>query len=308
MKVYWGESVPKKAEFFLHPFLPTTPISLGSDLSTLPPPTPPLFFLKKQALPDFSDWKELIERAIHNPDLQKVVLARQTTLQLTSVPDPFSIAAALELKSKGAVVFCTSLPDGSFLLGATPERLFSKQGRQICVEALAGTKPLGKEKELLSSEKDLREFWFVREHFKIKLAPFLDSPLQFSTPLSHETATLHHLKSVGTATLRANVTEADLIQALHPSPALLGTPSESAHQFLQAHEPFARGFYGGLIGWSCGDCCDWRVVIRCCHIYGSIAQLYAGTGIVQGSNPEEEWAELETKQSLYKDIFHAASD
>ena len=95
-----------------------------------------------------------------------MVLARETTLYLDHAPDPFAIASAL--RAEGAALFCATLGPNKAFLGATPERLFSLKNSHLLVEAVAGTRKRGDAltQELLSSEKDAREFQFVQDYFQ----------------------------------------------------------------------------------------------------------------------------------------------
>ena len=88
----------------------------------------------------------------------------------------------------------------------------------------------------------------------------------------------------------------ELARALHPTPAICGVPTETANEVIQRLEPFDRGFYSGAIGWVDGRGDGrWMVTIRCAEIVGSRALLYAGAGIVAGSDPESEAAETSAK-------------
>lgn len=105
------------------------------------------------------------------------------------------------------------------------------------------------------------------------------------------------------ALLKKGVTDREIIAHIHPTPALCGVPQQTAFQWIQTLEPFERGLYGGLIGWSTEKESEWTVAIRCCRLQGRFAFLYAGTGIVEGSDPEAEWEELNLKMGLYEEIF-----
>jgi menaquinone-specific isochorismate synthase len=236
--------------------------------------------------------------------LKKVVLARETTLHLDTMPDPFALAATLNKKSLGAATFCIQFDENKAFFGATPERLFRSHNQNIVVEAVAGTRKRGKteaenlalEKELLASAKDHHEFGLVQEYFR-QILP----PVQFSPTTIHRTANVQHLFSQGSA--QFTQTPMSLVEVLHPTPALAGTPKQAALAWIQAQEPFARGLYGGIIGWENGTESEWMVAIRSCLVEGRIAKLYVGTGIVAGSDPNLEWEELEAKISLYDSIF-----
>ncbi len=295
-RIFWrskeGAHPPNGAHFFLQPFIgDLTPLS-GQIITSLPSPSDPLTFKKRIDQPTRGQWRQMVEKALEQIEknvLQKVVLARKTTFFLSTAPDPFRIAAALEKKAQGASLFCIEL-DSSAFLGASPERLFRRQEQNLFVDVLAGTAKQGK----TLSEKDFREFKFVEEYFK---------EFQFTPPSIHKTANLEHFYSRGTALLQQNISDHDLVKALHPTPALCGTPKQTALDWIESEEPFRRGLYGGVIGWSKENQADSTVCIRCCHVEGSTVHCYTGAGIVAGSDWQVEWEELEAKLSLYEGIF-----
>lgn len=276
---------------------------------------PPLSFkvLKKTYLPSYDIWKSGVNKTldlIKRKELEKVVLARLCILELESAPDPFAIAAALLQKAKGAFIFCMQTHSESFL-GATPERLFARKDRNLISEAIAGTRPRGKtsvqdeylREKLLGSEKDLREFSPVQIYLQNALSPLCLTPLTF-TPISiHQTQNVQHLYSRCSGTLRTSIADEEILSSLHPTPALCGTPTKKAYSLIQELESFDRGLFGGAIGWTTPDASEWIVGIRSCLIKGNIATLFSGTGIVEGSDPEEEWEELNQKLKLYDRIL-----
>jgi menaquinone-specific isochorismate synthase len=270
-------------------------------VSDLPAACPPIRVLKRTDNPDRQTWIQMVNNAlaqIQTGALKKVVLARETTLQLDTAPQPLQIVAALNKKAMGATTFCIQFDAHTAFLGATPERLFRSQNQNILVEAVAGTRKRGKafENELLNSAKDQHEFELVKEYFR-QILP----TVQFSPTSIHRTANVQHLFSQGSALL----THAPfaLVESLHPTPALAGTPKQAALAWIQAQEPFARGLYGGIIGWEDGIDSEWVVAIRSCMLEGAVAKLYVGTGIVAGSDPNLEWEELEAKMALYASLF-----
>ena len=306
-RIYWrskeGLSPPPNARFSISPFIPGAPLPIDEIVHSLP-------FAKSAQIihridsPNREEWTHAVHRALREIDsgnMKKVVLARETTLHLNETVDPFQIAAALP--TKGAALFCVDFGNGAFL-GATPERLFRKNGRIVQVEAMASTRRKHQTAaEFLTAEKEQREFQFVQHYLDQTLAPFCTAPLLY-TPLStHKTQTVEHLYTRGETALAPNVSEEVVLQALHPTPALCGTPKQAALQWIQESEPFQRGYYGGYLGWSNGAASDYMVAIRCCLLQGRIAKLYTGTGIVAGSDPDAEWDELEAKLSLYKKVF-----
>ncbi|HEV7737790.1 MAG TPA: isochorismate synthase [Chlamydiales bacterium] len=313
-KIFWrskdGTSAPSNAQFSLWPFTGTQQtLENVSVISKLPFPIPPVPILRRIHNPDRDSWMQLVQQAvlqIKKGALQKVVLARETTLYLDYAPDPFQMTAMLDKKSEGATLFCLQFDQKKAFFGATPERLFRAQGPEIRVEAVAGTRRRGKteaecaqlEQELLSSAKDLHEFRFVQDYF----ANHLPS-IQFSPHRVHRTANVQHLYSEGISPLCPTQNPLDLVPLLHPTPALAGTPKQKALAWIKAQEPFERGLYGGIIGWQNPLQSEWVVAIRSCLLEGSVAKLYTGTGIVADSDPALEWEELEAKIALYNHLF-----
>jgi len=315
-KIFWrskeNELPPSDADFFIQPFrgerIPFKP----EILSSLPLPSLPIPVISRVDSPTKKEWICAVEKAllqIKQGLLQKVVLARQTTFTFAEAPDPFQVLAALEKKAKGAALFCLQFDRNTSFLGASPERLFQRKGKEILFDAIAGTREKGPEmgpemgQELLSSEKDLREFQFVQDYLDETLHPFCREQLTFSKLALHNSANVQHLFSQGKGVLNEETSDRDLLEKLHPTPAVCGTPKKLATEWIQAEEPFDRNFYSGVIGWSTQDSSDWTVAIRSCFLTNKTAQLYTGTGIVAGSDPEKEWDELEAKLALYEEIF-----
>lgn len=293
-KIFWsdreGNPPPAHSTFWQSSFVGIPQKIINPEFATLPPPTT-VKVLHKTFSPDKKTWIQNVEKALRTKDLTKVVLARLCTLELASAPDPLAITSALKQKAKGAYIFCFNN-----FLGATPERLFLRKQNEITSEALAGT--------LLNTitPKEIREINPVQEHIHSVLSP-LCSPFSFDPISIHQTHNLQHLYSKCTGTLKNPISDAEILAQLHPTPALCGTPKEQALSFINQREEFQRNFYCGTLGWSTPDSSEWIVGIRSCLIEGNIATLYSGTGIVEGSDPEAEWEELNRKLAIYDDIF-----
>lgn len=311
MTIYWldreGNPAPPHASFYAYPFVPGPPISIKTQVTKLPLPSSARV-LKRTFFPEKGQWIKNVETVldlIRQKVVQKVLLARICVLQLAAAPDPFAMTAAIQRKAQNAHVFCLALENEAFF-GATPERLFNRQGRQIITEAVAGTHRRGKDaledeklkQQLLASEKHLREHAFVEEH----LARILPSA-SFTPRTVRQTHNVQHLSSRGIATLTQPISDTDLLTLLHPTPALCGTPKNAALATIAQLEPFDRGLYGGVIGWTTPEASDWAVAIRSCLLQGKTATLFSGAGIVEGSDPEEEWDELNQKLKLYDGIL-----
>ena len=149
----------------------------------------------------------------------------------------------------------------------------------------------------MNSDKDRREHAVVVEMIADTLSPLcrtLDVP---SVPSIIKTDSMMHLSTCLRGTLQDQQTCAlSLALALHPTPAVCGTPLQSAMRAIHDIEPFSRRYYTGMVGWmdARGDG-EWAIAIRCGEAKGSRLQLYAGAGIVTGSTPSKELAETDGK-------------
>jgi len=236
--------------------------------------------------------------------LDKVVLARTLDLTAAERIDVRQVLAALAARDPRGYTFATDLGGGT-LVGTSPELLVRRTGRDVVSNPLAGSRPRGADPEqdgrnateLLSSPKDLREHAFVVGAVADALAPFCRELVVPSAPELLPTRTMWHLSTKVTGTLRDEGTSAlELAAALHPTPAVCGVPVEAARSLIGELEPFDRGFYTGLVGWTDdrGDG-EWVIAIRCGEVTDRTLRLYAGAGVVPGSTPAAELAETSAK-------------
>ena len=264
--------------------------------------------------PDYSGWRENVEGALSSfagGDLGKVVLARRTEIGFSEEVDAALLAESLEAATPGCFHFYVEPEEGVAFLGASPERLFRREGRAIVSEAVAGTRPRGTSEsddaelrdELLGSEKDLSEHAYVRTSIQETLGALCEE-LEVGQDISEmKLARGRHLRSKVRGTLREGVADADVLCALHPTPAVGGYPKAGAKQKIRELEPFDRGWYAGPVGWIGSEGAEFAVGIRSALARGKRLALYSGAGIVAGSVPEEEWAEIEGKIGDFTRIF-----
>ena len=200
---------------------------------------------------------------------------------------------------------------GVAFLGASPERLFSRDGSAVVSEAVAGTRPRGVSSEdddglrddLLHSAKDRSEHAFVRIGIGEALAPLCEELEIDGDVAEMKLARGRHLRSRVRGTLKEGVTDAGLLEALHPTPAVGGHPRDGALEEIRDLEPFDRGWYAGPVGWIGAEASEFAVGIRSGLVRGRTLDLYSGAGIVAGSVPEEEWAEIEQKIDDFTGMF-----
>ncbi|HMY20737.1 MAG TPA: isochorismate synthase [Polyangium sp.] len=190
-------------------------------------------------------------------------------------------------------------------VGASPERLVARLGRRVDCDGLAGTARRGVGvndgtlvEGLLSSSKDRREHAFVVESIVAELGPLcsrLDVP---DEPAVRTLRNVHHLWTPIRGVLQDELHVLDLVDRLHPTPAVAGTPRGRATAWIAEHEPVSRGWYTGAVGYfdAAGDG-EFAVAIRAGLVGKTDAYLYAGAGIVEASDPRAEYAETRAKEA-----------
>jgi menaquinone-specific isochorismate synthase len=205
-----------------------------------------------------------------------------------------------------STLFLFQIDSHQTFLGVTPEKLYCRRGSFIASEAMAGSRPRGQtpsederfKQELLHSDKEKREFAFVKQFIHAELAPLCHT-MHWEETKVIQTAAMHHLYSRLTGTLKEKVTDRQLLQALHPTPAMGGFPRHHALSHLKEEESFSRGWYASPLGWITPEEADFAIAIRCALIDGKEMRLFSGTGIVEGSHPDKEWEEMNYKISPY---------
>lgn len=233
--------------------------------------------------------------AILEGRLDKVVVAGRS--RVTSPCD-----ASAVLRRLAGLPGCTRFAfrqGGTTFLGATPERLIVQRGRYLSTEALAGTigPGDGRAEELAKSTKDRREHRLVVDEIERRLRPFCSELHRPGCPRVVTLRHLMHLSTPFTGTLASPRHVLDLVETLHPTPAVGGAPTREALRWIRRHEKHGRGWYASPVGWfdTAGDG-DFRVALRSALLSDREAWVYAGAGIVAASDPAREVQEIELKQ------------
>jgi menaquinone-specific isochorismate synthase len=256
--------------------------------------------------PDREGWAAMIRwalAAIAAGRLDKVVFARKVALGLDDRVNPLRVLSHLRATTPGCFHFAFGPPSGPTFVGASPERLVRREGRSVLSEAVAGTRGRGDtpaadaalREELLTSEKERREHAFVQRAIQQALEAHCTTLEGADAPSDLALARGRHLHAPIRGTLRPGVDTADLLRALHPTPAVGGVPAEAALSAIREQEPFDRGWYAGPVGWIAPDAADFAVAIRSGLLAPTALSLFSGAGIVEGSAPDREWAEIEQK-------------
>jgi menaquinone-specific isochorismate synthase len=275
-----------------------------------PLPAPTFNHYTRQYLPSQSKWSENIRsclRFIQEHTLQKIVLARRTTFHFSSLPHPFSLLQRLGKQSQHGTLFAYQTSPQSAFLGASPEILYRRKGTNLLTESIAGTRRRGKtleednllQQQLHDSPKEKREFNFVKEFLSQQLSTLCSHYSCSEQDSIIQTATVQHLYNHFTGTLCPSISDQALLSSLHPTPAIGGIPRKRALELLPLLEPFDRGLYASPIGWLSSQESCFAVGIRSALAQNNDLHIFAGTGIVEGSDPDREWEELEYKISQW---------
>ncbi len=241
--------------------------------------------------------------------LSKIVIAHTTEIKSAK---PFKIVESLSNLRQlhpDCYIFSISNGEGQYFVGASPERLISVQNRQLVTDALAGSAPRGTNNTedlhlanlLLKNRKEKREHKAVSDFMMQRLRSIGLKPQQLPLQLL-KLSNIQHLWTPIYAHLPADIEPLEIVALLHPTPAVAGVSTKVACEKIRYYEKFDRSLYAAPIGWvDYEGNGEFLVGIRSALIDGDRARLYAGAGIVSGSNPNKEFAEVQLKlQSLLK--------
>lgn len=268
--------------------------------------------IKKNNLQQQKQFKKAVMAALE--DIQSKQITKIVLSHYLDVTSPFPLIPCSSLnylreKYRGCYIFSVGNKQGTSFIGATPERLFSLRKKQLVSDALAGSAPRGKSviadqkiaKTLLESEKEKREHQAVSNYIIKQLEQLGLTPTSSPRKLL-KLSNIQHLWTVIQAEMSSAINPLEIVAQLHPTPAVAGVPSAIACEKIQQYETFDRALYAAPIGWldTQGNA-EFMVGIRSAMINKNQARLYAGAGIVAGSNPEKELAEVKLKlQTMLK--------
>ncbi|MDJ0664302.1 MAG: isochorismate synthase [Acidimicrobiia bacterium] len=279
------------------------------------PPHPDPGVHTVESVPASGDWQAEVAEAIgaiRDGALEKVVLARSVCVQSERATDPYDLIHHLVATNPLAYVFAAVVGEAAFV-GASPELLLARHGERISANPLAGSARRGKGDDdatagdaLLASEKDGVEHAIVVNDLVSRLSELtteLDYP---EVPSLRRMATVQHLSTEVSGVLRSGVSTCEVLASIHPTPAVGGMPRAEALAFIDKVEGMDRGWYSGGIGWlDPGGGAVVALALRCALLRDRTSRLYAGNGIVAGSDPAAELEETRLKFRPLLDLLAA---
>ena len=242
--------------------------------------------------------------AISEGRVSKVVLARTLDLITERHLDPIEVVHHLWQENCGSHVFYFEPEEGCAIAGAAPETVTTVSDGRFHATAVAGTVARGETpreqkqlaKRLLASEKEGVEHRIALDDMVARLGPLAENIEAQPEPHVLTLARLQHLETEIRARLPEGTSALTVLEALHPTPAVCGLPRDAALEFLDEVEPFERGWYAGPVGWFDLEGNGVFVpALRCAVVQDLRWRLFAGAGIVEGSDPGLEWDETSIK-------------
>lgn len=269
------------------------------------PPSPVVSLEPNMDRPAYRDAVKHAIDLIRSEALQKVVLARTIEVELLGI-SPGALFEAAALSRPDAFIAIARTDHFGLWMGASPERLLIKRGEHIEADALAGTMPIGTAPPHAHQwgAKEQEEQELVVRMVGTTLTAKGVLALRMEGPRVHHAGSVAHLRT----TISGNADKADaldLAQALHPTPAVAGSPREAAMDLIRLSEWRNRSLYAGYWGPMDAQNADLFVNIRCMEIAGERALLHVGAGITRGSDPDRECEEVERKSRTWLDLIEA---
>jgi len=259
-----------------------------------------------ESRPPVTEWVEHVAdavAAIRRGDLEKVVLSRSVTVRSTEPVEILRVFRELATAYPQCYSFAWKSGDSVFL-GASPELLAEVSESKLLSNPLAGSAPRGEGddddrvigQQLMNSAKDREEHALVVDDLAKRLSPITVDLNVPNAPSLKQMATVQHLSSEIHGELADGIGILDVIDAVHPTPAVGGVERDAAVDYINASEAMDRGWYTGGLGWingaGEGAIC---IALRCGLIKGATTHLYAGAGIVADSQPDAELRETRLK-------------
>ncbi len=267
-------------------------------------------------LPERTHWLSQVEAAkdqFNKGALSKVVLSREKVIRTTAPVAPAWFLERFRNRVEPSYLFAFGTPDGLDFLGRSPERILAWNGRGVKADAIAGTKPRDRDEvldnkeadQLVSSAKEQMEHRDVSGYVALTLSQFCPAINRAETEGLLKLEHVQHMITSFQGQLHADASALELLQALHPTPAVAGLPKNEAMDYLSRAEGWNRGWFAGSVGWYQKDAGDFAIAIRSALVGSDAVRVFAGAGIVPGSCAEHEWDETEAKMSNFTGLLES---
>ncbi|WJS94346.1 chorismate-binding protein [Flavobacterium johnsoniae] len=246
-------------------------------------------------------------QAIKNEEFKKVVLSRSEEVPLAEFDFIETFQHLVQLYPT-TFCYCFFHPKIGLWMGATPEKLLKANENVFETMALAGTQKDNSQNEIIWQQKEKDEQQFVTDFIVKRLREFTASVV-VSEPYSLKAGSIWHIKTDISGVLKENSTLEEVIDTLHPTPAVCGLPKKKSKAFILENENYDRTFYTGFLGElnstfsENNSSSDLFVNLRCMQIQEDKAILYMGCGITKESIPEKEWEESVNKSMTMKRVL-----
>ena len=272
----------------------------------------PQFYWQQRNGDEELEWLRLIRQAtetIARGEVEKVVLARATDLQFSQPVNAVALMAASRALNLNCYHFCMVFDASNAFLGSTPERLWRRRGNLLRTEALAGTvasHPDDKQARLLgdwlmNDDKNQRENMLVVEDICQRLQHHTRTLEVLPAQVMRLRKVQHLRRCIWTELKHAD--DEQCLHVLQPTAAVAGLPRQPAREFIHRVEPFDREWYAGSAGYLSPEQSEFCVALRSARVHDATVRLYAGAGIVSGSDPEQEWQEIENKAAGLRSLL-----
>ncbi|MGL2967353.1 chorismate-binding protein [Flavobacterium sp. XGLA_31] len=256
-------------------------------------------------------FETLVEKgveAIQQGNFSKVVLSRKEEVEMTLFDIEFIFKRMIS-NYPSAFKYCFYHPKIGLWLGATPEQFLQINGNDIKTVALAGTQVAAHVNTVVWENKEKEEQQFVTDFIMESLSDLVKE-ITISSPYTVKAGNLVHIKTDISAKLKSKKLLKNIIETLHPTPAVCGLPKQKAKEFILQNEGYKREYYSGFLGELNIDLASFRtqqsdlfVNLRCMKIKSATAEIFVGGGITKDSNPRAEYIETVNKSMTMKKII-----
>ncbi len=247
-------------------------------------------------------FEDLVQKGVSEIEkgtFEKVVLSRK--IEVSQSVNFIKSYRNLLKKYPTAFRYLWFHPNVGMWMGATPEQLAKIENNTFETVALAGTQVFSE--DIIWQEKEIVEQQLVTDYIKSRTENLVES-LQISESYTQKAGILAHLKSDISGKLKQNISEIDVINALHPTSAVCGMPLKEARNFILKNENYNRKYYSGFLGeFQMKEQTNLFVNLRCCEIENNLTKIYVGCGIIKDSQADKEFIETENKAKTILNIL-----